>query len=180
MKIEYWFEMPNKWTFKQPKLRKFILKFIPINSLVLIPFAGEYRFPNRLDNTKFIYNDINLKIKADYHLEAWDLRDVFQKETFDCIIADPPFSLNQFYAQYNKAKKEGTEKDFRTDMNKWRDTSNYLLKTNGVYIQLGYNTHGIKNAEKIGLGICQTGSDHNDILILIQKKYNNLVKILEF
>jgi hypothetical protein len=170
--------MPNKWTFKQPKLLKFISKYIPYNSKVLIPFAGEFRFGS-LDNNQYFYNDINKEIKADYNIDAIDLKDYFEKHYFDCIIADPPFSLNLFYAKYAKAKKEGTEATFRTEINKWKDTAQYLLKPNGIYIQLGYNTNGIRNANKIALGICQIGSVHNDILILVQQKNNTLNEFLK-
>jgi DNA modification methylase len=172
MKFEYFFEMPSKWTFKQKKLRKFILKYIPNDSIVLIPFAGKYRFPNRLDNTRFIYNDNNPEIEADYHLEAWDLDQVFENEYFDCIIADPPYSIFQFYAKYTKAKKEGKEADFKADYIKWKEVAYKMLKHSGIYIQLGYNSTGINLdlADKIALGICCNGSTHNDILILVQKK----------
>lgn len=176
IKFKYWFEMPHKYTFKQPKLRKFVLKYIPPNSLVLNAFAGKYRFPkNRFDNTKFVYNDINDDIDADYHLEAWNLDSIFPEENFDCIIADPPFSLFQFYAKYTKAKKEGTEENFRADYNKWRDTAYFLLKPLGVYIELGYNTVGLgkDRSQKIAIGICCQGSSRNDILITVQKKIKN-------
>ena len=167
--------MPNKWTFKQPKLLKFISKFIPYNAKVLIPFAGHYRF-GKIDNSIFIYNDLNLEIKADFNIEAYKLIDCFNSHYFDCIIADPPFSHFQFYRAYNRAKKKGNEKNFRIGINKWRDTADYLLKPNGIYIELGYNSVGLgkKRSKKIALGICCNGSAHNDILIVVQRKFNNL------
>lgn len=171
MDIEYWFEMPNKWTFKQKKLRKFILKYIPENSNVLIPFAGMYRF----DKTKkctFIYNDLNPKIKANHNIDAYLLKEKFPKHYFDVIIADPPFTHFQWFRKYNKAKKEGNEKEFKTDINKWRETANYLLKNNGIYTELGFNSSGLRKnyAKKIALGICCLGGSHNDVLILVQQK----------
>ena len=77
MKIKYWFEMPNKWTFKQPKLLRFISKYIPKNAKVLVPFAGKFRF-GTIDNSEFIYNDINPKINADYHVNAIELKSIFE------------------------------------------------------------------------------------------------------
>ena len=171
MDIEYWFEMPNKWTFKQKKLREFILKYIPKNSNVLIPFAGQYRF-DKSNNCKFIYNDLNHEIKADYNIAAWKLKNIFNHECFDVIIADPPYTHFQWFRKYNKAKKEGNEKNFKTDITLWRETVNYLLTNNGIYIELGFNSSGLKKiyAEKIALGICCLGGSHNDILILVQQK----------
>ena len=171
MKIEYWFEMPNKWTFKQPKLLSFISKFIPYNAQVLIPFAGYFRF-GQIDNSKFTYNDLNKDIDVDYNMEAYRLKERFPNAFFDCIIADPPYSHYQGKKSYS-----GYNIQRITD---WRRTANYLLKPNGIYIELGYNSSGLgkDKAEKIALGVCCLGGSHNDILILVQKKYNNLNECL--
>lgn len=167
MKLKYWFEMPNKWTFKQPKLLSFISNYIPSNSKVLIPFAGKSKFGS-IDGSEFIYNDINPEIRADYHMNATELKNVFEKETFDCIITDPPFT-------YAKARTLYKNKSALI-ITKWRDTAFFLLKPNGIYIELGYDSNGLgkKRAMKIALGVCCLGALHHDILIVIQKKYNNL------
>jgi len=163
MKIEYWFEMPNKWTFKQKKLRSFILKFIKENDIVLIPFAGIYRFEN-MKNCKFIYNDLNPEIKANFNVEAYKLKYFFKKEKFDVIITDPPYTHYQSLTEYNGHKIQC--------ITRWRKTANYLLKKGGIYIELGYNSTGLRKeiADKIALGICCLGGSHNDILILVQRK----------
>lgn len=109
MKIEYWFEMPNKWTFKQKKLLSFISKYIPKNAKILIPFAGKFRFGS-IDGSIFIYNDIDFSLNTEYHMKAYKLKDFFDKHYFDSIIADPPFSHFQFYRSYNKAKKKEMKK----------------------------------------------------------------------
>ena len=147
MKMEYWFEMGNKWTFKQPKLLKFILKYIPHNSKVLIPFAGKYRF-GTIDNTKYIYNDINPEIKANHNIEAYKLAWLYPKHFFDCIISDPPFTHNQTFINYSFHKNKNINP--RKTIKRWRNVANYLLKTEGIYIELGYNSTGLikKTAEK--------------------------------
>ena len=182
--IDYWWEMPNKYTFRQPKVLRFVSRFIPKfsipktnppkPSLNLIAFAGVFRF-GTIDNSTFIYNDSNTTIKADYHLDAHLLKDHFPKYHFDSIIADPPFSMFQFYKNYSEAKKKGELDDFKIGINRWRETAEYLLKPNGIYIELGYNSTGLpmQIAEKIALGICCCGSTHNDILILVQKKLDS-------
>ncbi|KKM87618.1 hypothetical protein LCGC14_1267020 [marine sediment metagenome] len=163
MDIEYWFEMPNKWTFMQKKLRQFILKYIPKNSKVLIPFAGEYRF-NKIKNCTHIYNDLNPEINADYNMDAYLLKELFPKCYFDVIIADPPYTHEQVLRKHYGYKIKS--------ISLWRKTAYYLLKPDGIYIELGYNSSGLrkKYAEKIALGICCLGAQHNDILILVQQK----------
>ena len=172
MKIEYWFEMPNKWTFKQPKLLSFISKYIPKNSKILIPFAGKFRFGD-MDNSEFIYNDINHEMNIDYNIEAHLLRNEFKKGYFDCIIADPPYTHYQAITIYNNKKLQ--------KISLWRETANYLLKTNGIYIELGYNSTGLRKeiTKKIALGVCCLGGSHNDILIIVQRKHNNLSKFID-
>ncbi len=172
MKLEYWFEMPNKWTFKQKKLLSFISKFIPRDSKILIPFAGEFRF-GTIDGSTFIYNDINPKIQANHNINAYKLVWLYGKASFDCIIADPPYSMfaaHRFYRQYGY-----------TEITYWRKAADFLLKPNGIYIELGWNSSGLRKeiAEKIALGVCCTGGNHRDILILIQKKYNNLENFIK-
>lgn len=160
--------MPNKWTFKQNKLLNFILKYLPENRNVLIPFAGQYRFTKyESKGCTFTYNDINVDMEAGYHVEAWRLRKILHEESFGCIIADPPYTHYQGTKSYSGFKVQRI-----TD---WRKTANYLLKPNGIYIELGYNSTGLRQeiAEKIALGICCLGGSHNDILIVVQKKYND-------
>lgn len=162
MEIEYWWEMPNKWTFRQPKLISFIKKYIPQNSKVLIPFAGIYKFND--DINEYIYNDINDSIDADLHMDAYLLKDWFKKEYFDCIISDPPYTHYQAITNYKNRRLQR--------ITLWRDTAYYLLKPEGIYIELGYNSTGLRKekAEKIALGICNNGGSHNDILIIVQRK----------
>jgi len=162
--LEYWFEMPNRWTFEMPKLRAFVGKYIPYGGDVLIPFAGRYRFPNRLDGSSFYYNDLNPKIKAGTNMEAYLLKDHYPARMFDCIIADPPYSHYQGTIRYDGHQLQS--------ITRWRETADFLLKKGGTYIELGFNSTGLRQeiAEKIALGICCMGGSHNDILIIVQKK----------
>jgi len=154
--------MPNKWTFQMKKLRTFILKYIP-EGKILVPFAGLYRFIEK-NNREYIYNDLNPDIKADFNLHGYELSKEFKDKSFDCIIADPPYSHYQGKVSYSGYKVQRI-----TD---WRKTAFRLLKNNGIYIELGFNSTGLRKflAEKIALGICCLGGSHNDILIIVQRK----------
>ena len=85
-------------------------------------------------------------------------------ETFDVIIADPPYSYYQAVIRYENKRLQ--------KITRWRQTADYLLKKGGIYIELGYNSSGLRKniAKKIALGICCNGGSHNDILVLVQKK----------
>ncbi|KKN53336.1 hypothetical protein LCGC14_0603060 [marine sediment metagenome] len=168
MELEYWFEMPNKWTFRMKKLRKFITNFIyelPKGSEILIPFAGMYRFDKFIfSDYNFIYNDINLNIESTHNINAYKLVWLYERESFNCIIADPPYSV---YAAHKYYKLHNY-----TEITVWRKAADYLLKPGGIYIELGWNSSGLRKsiANKISLGVCCTGGNHRDILILVQRK----------
>lgn len=161
--------MPSKWTFLQPLLFEYVLSHIPENTNVLIPFAGKYRITEyEGKGCKYVYNDLNPDIEADYHMEAYKLREIFKKESFGCIVADPPYTHYQGTKSYSGFKCQRI-----TD---WRNTANYLLKPGAIYIELGYNSTGLRMeiAKKIALGVCCIGGSHNDILILVQQKFGKL------
>lgn len=153
------FEMPDKWTFRMKKIRRFIMKFVR-GELILVPFAGKYRFhsPDRV----FIYNDINLEIPADHHVDASLLYERIEPESIDTIIADPPYSHYQAITNYGNDRLQ--------KISIFRRNVKGLLKVGGTYIELGYNSTGIKSFEKVALGICNLGGSHNDILVLVQRK----------
>jgi len=167
MELKYWFEMLNRWTFRMKKLRKFITDFIyklPKGSKILLPFAGKYRFDEFIfDNYTFVYNDINLNIKSTHNIDAYKLVWLYEKESFDCIIADPPYSMYAAHRYYRHGY---------TEITIWRKSANFLLKPGGIYIELGWNSSGLRKniAKKISLGVCCTGGNHRDILILVQQK----------
>jgi len=155
--------MPNTSTFEMPKLREFVERYLPNFGIILVPFAGTYRFDAGLGRV-YVYNDLNPDIKADHHVEAADLVDLYGEEYFDAIIADPPYTHTQAHREYNGIRVQ--------KMTPWRIAADKLLKPGGIYIELGYNSTGLRKkiAEKIALGICCCGGGHNDILTLVQRK----------
>ena len=163
IKIEYWFDWPNKYTFYQKGVLKFISKFIPKGSKVLVPFAGKFRF-GQIDGSEFIYNDINPEISAEHHIDAYKLVWLYKKGFFDCIIADPPYTIRKAIEIYKNEK--------HMKICRFRDSVRYLLRLGGIYIELGYNSNGIYGFEKLALGICNVGIKRHDILIIVQKKPN--------
>lgn len=151
---------------------KFISKFIPKGSKVLVAFAGKFRF-GQIDGSKFIYNDINPEIQADHHLDAYKLVWLYKKGYFDCIIADPPYTIRKAIEIYKNRK--------HMKICRFRDSADYLLRPRGIYIELGYNSSGIWGYKKIALGICNVGINRHDIFVIVQEKEiaNNLDKFLK-
>lgn len=143
---------------------RFISKYIPKNSKILVPFAGKFRF-GQIDGSEFIYNDINPEIQADHHIDAYKLVWLYPKGYFDCIIADPPYTIRKAIEIYKNRK--------HMKICRFRDSARYLLRPGGIYIELGYNSSGLWGLEKIALGICNVGVNRHDIIIIVQKKSNH-------
>ena len=63
---------------------------------ILHPFGGKAQYGIRVD--------INLEVNPDYIGDAHDLN-MFQKETFDLVILDPPYSEEYNKKMYNQTGK---------------------------------------------------------------------------
>lgn len=165
MKIEYWKGWNHKWTFLDKNTIRFISKYIPFKSKILIPFAGKFRFGN-IDGSKFYYNDINPNLNANHHIDAYKLVWLYKQNSFDCIIADPPYSIRKAVEVYKNKKHM---KLFR-----FHESMDWLLRPGGIYIELGYDSSGLNGYENIALGIYNPGIKIHDVLIIIQKKPNQI------
>jgi hypothetical protein len=167
MKFQYWFEMPNQWTFIMPKIQQYLLKIVQKHQKILIPFAGEYRFPKM--EKHWIYIDIEPN-KPQPYIQGNTLN-VLPKlqEKFDLIISDPPYSFFQAHTTYKN-------KDL-ISMTAIKEEYNRLLVGGGQIISFGFNSTGMgkkRGFTKIELSIVNQGGNHNDILILLEQKHFNL------
>src|SRR4051812_31023363 len=93
--IERIWEMPRKWTFQMPKLRKWVEERIEGHTLNM--FGGTVRISGT------VHNDIAPELcqgedlnRDAYRLEGWlDL-----ENAFDTVIFDPPYSAHQAVVSY--------------------------------------------------------------------------------
>jgi len=167
MKFQYWFDMPNKWTFNMTKINRYLAKVIQHHKKILIPFAGEYRF-TEFPFLEFIYCDIEENLPKPYLKgNIMDLLPTLGK--FDLIISDPPYSMHQAHISYNN-------KDM-IQMTALKLQYDDHLENHGEIIHFGFNSTGM--AKKRGyvkheLCIVNGGGEHNDILILREQKQHLL------
>jgi len=163
MIIERIFEMPNKWTFQMPKLRKWVLQWLPVGGKVLNIFAGKTKLNEY--NGAIIYNDINPDLDVDYHYDAMEISKYFEPKSFDAILFDPPYTYHQTTRQYGgkthiivtKAKMEADK----------------LLKAGGIVVSLGFNSTGFskkRGYKKLGILLVNCGGEHNDIIVTVEQK----------
>ena len=77
--------MPNKNTFTIPPIKEIIERNIVGKMVVADPFANENKFGT-------ITNDLDKQYDTDYHLDALDFLRMFDNETVDVVLFDPPYS----------------------------------------------------------------------------------------
>ena len=108
MIIKRIFAMPNSNTFTIQPIRNLVDKYIYGKSVD--PFANTSRLAS-------ITNDLNLEYKTDYHLDALGFLKMFETESIDCVLYDPPYSLRQVSECYKNVGIEVTQETTRSDWN---------------------------------------------------------------
>ena len=101
--------MPNSKTFKINCIKDLILKYRNVlhNSnggrlKIIDPFANESSISQYLINDNYISNDLDTDYKTDYNLEAQDFLQLFDSNSIDMILYDPPYSGRQVAECYKK------------------------------------------------------------------------------
>jgi len=157
MKFKYLLQPPRKWTFEQPKLRKWIEEHC--EGKVLNLFAGKTKL--NIDEYRV---DSNNEFNPDLVIDALK----FLKTTnmkFDTIILDPPYSLRKSYEKY-QGHYIGS---------KWtqiRRAIPRVCKNNTRVISLGYNSQGMSKTlgfKKVAICLVCHNGDHNDTIVTVEE-----------
>ena len=105
MEIKRVWAMANSKTFIIKPINELIHKYIDkIEGVIIDPFANE----NKLAG---ITNDLDKKYDTTYHLDAIDFLKLFDNESVDVILFDPPYSPRQVSECY---KKLGQSVNYKT------------------------------------------------------------------
>lgn len=160
--------MPNKNTFLIRPFAHLIGKYIK-DGVWIDPFCRNSIFKN-----KCVTNDLNPNIIADYNLDALEFLQLFDDNSVDGVLLDPPYSPRQVKDSYDSIGKKVTAKD--TKISFWTNIKNEIarvVKSNGTVITFGWNTNGIgkkNNFKSIEILIVSHGSMHNDTLAVVEIK----------
>lgn len=122
----------GRWTFKTRKVREALLPYL--EGRVLNAFAGKTRLDAHKRGIEEVRNDLNPERDADYHLDAVDLGDEFDEESFDVIVLDPPFDQSQADEHYDGMHAR--------DMGAIRKSVGPLVKPGGRIVEFGWNLWG--------------------------------------
>lgn len=164
--IERIWAMPNKNTFEIKPIKELILDEYT-EGLWIDPFANRNKIAS-------ITNDLNPEYDTDYHMDALDFLKMFDDNSVDGILYDPPYSPRQVSECYNNVGMNVTWDTTKASFwgNHKREISR-ILKTGGKVITFGWNSGGIGN--KYGFEIKRIlmvphGGWHNDTICTVEIK----------
>lgn len=157
--------MPNSNTFDIKPIKELIEKYI--YGVVIDPFANK----NRLAT---ITNDLDIIYDTDYHMDALDFLRMFDNNSVDCVLYDPPYSPRQVSECYSKLGKTVDMKT--TQASYWSNQKkeiSRIVKKDGIVITCSWNSGGI--GKKYGFEIVEIllvahGGWHNDTIVTVDRK----------
>lgn len=165
--------MPNKNTFSIKPIKDLIEKQISLINLniktpvIIDPFANNNKFAN-------ITNDLNPEYDTNYHMDALDFLKMFDNNSVDMVLFDPPYSPRQVSECYKKLDKTVNFKT--TQSSYWSNLKKEIariVKTDGIVISFAWNSGGI--GKSLGFKIKEIllaphGGWHNDTICTVEKK----------
>lgn len=164
--IEREWAMPNKNTFDIKPIKQLINEEITDGTWI-DPFANRNKIAS-------ITNDLNLEFDTDYHLDALDFLKMFDSDSIDGVLYDPPYSPRQVSECYNDVGYNVTWDTTKSSFwgNHKREISR-IVKKGGKVITFGWNSGGIGN--KYGFEIERIllvphGGWHNDTICTVEVK----------
>lgn len=169
IKITKSWAMPNKNTFSIKPIRELLNRYIKPELLSIDAFANN-------SNIATITNDIDTLYHTDYNLDALDFYKLFDSNSVDIVLYDPPYSSRQVSEIYRKLDKTV---DFETTSARyWRlqkDEISRILKPSGICISFDWNSNGIGKCRgfyTMEILLVAHGGKHNDTIVTVEKKIN--------
>ena len=174
--------MPNSKTFKIKCIKDIISRYLPVNGIIIDPFANECSIKNIiLPNVKYVSNDLDTEFKTDYNLEAQDFMKLFECDSIDLVLFDPPYSGRQVSECYKKLGKTVTMSDTNSGyFVKFKEQISRITKNNGIVITFGWSSNGV--GKKYGFEIVEIllvahGGNHNDTIVVVEKKIQTKLEV---
>lgn len=135
--------------------------------MIIDPFANNSKIAT-------VTNDLNPDFNTDFHLDAFDFLKMFDNNSIDVVLCDPPYSTRQVSESYKNVGKEVTALDTSANWRKKHlDEIQQILKPNGIAICFGWNTNGVgktRGFEMVEVLIVAHGGSHNDTLCTVEIK----------
>lgn len=167
MKINRVWAMPNSRTFSIKPIKELLSRIVKVGEAWIDPFANESKIAT-------ITNDLNPEYDTDYHMDALDFLKMFEDNSVDGVLYDPPYSLRQISECY---KNVGLPVMMKTTQSSWRskhlDEIRRIVKPNGKVVSFGWNSSGVgkvRGFEIEEILLVAHGGSHNDTIVTVERK----------
>ena len=163
------FAFPNKNTFSIPPITKLLEEEIT-EGVWVDPFVRNSCFKDRMALT----NDLNPEFEADHHMDAIDFLQMFEDESVDGVLLDPPYSPRQVKECYNAVGRVVTQEDTQSSFyRKIKQEIARITKPDAKVIRFGWVSSGI--GPKFGFTMTKImlvwhGGNHNDTIVTVEIK----------
>lgn len=159
--------MPNKNTFDIKPIKELILKYSNGKNKIIDPFANKNKIAN-------ITNDLDNSFETDYNLDAYDFLKLFDDNSVDMVLYDPPYSPRQVSESYKKLNMSvNTQTTQASYWSKQKKEISRIVEKDGIVITCGWNSGGIGKSngfEIIEILLVAHGGWHNDTIITVERK----------
>lgn len=167
MKIERKWSMPNKNTFDIKPIKELLKNEVDNSESWIDPFANKNKIAT-------ITNDLNPEYDTTYHMDALEFLKMFDDNSIDGVLYDPPYSPRQVSECYKHVGYNVTQETTRASFwgNHKKEISR-IVKPGGKVITFGWNSGGI--GMKYGFEIQHIllvphGGWHNDTICTVEIK----------
>lgn len=167
MKIERKWSMPNKNTFDIKPIKELLKNEVDNSKIWIDPFANKNKIAT-------ITNDLNPEYDTTYHMDALEFLKMFDDNSVDGVLYDPPYSPRQVSECYKHVGYNVTQETTRASFwsNHKKEISR-IVKPGGKVITFGWNSGGI--GMKYGFEIKNIllvphGGWHNDTICTVEIK----------
>lgn len=171
MKIERKWAMPSRWTFTIKPIKDLLQEEVGsgmfLQSTWVDPFAG-------MNSPAQETNDLNPERKTKYHMEAIDFLKMFEDESVDGVLFDPPYSPRQVKKCYEgiglNCTSAQTKQSFYSDA---KNEIQRILKKGGKVICFGWTSMGCgknRGFEMTRILLVPHGGSKNDTIVTVEIK----------
>lgn len=157
--------MPNKNTFSIKPIEELIHKYA--FGRIVDPFANS----NKIGT---ITNDLDPALDTDYHMDALEFLKLFDDQSVNTVLYDPPYSPRQVSECYKKLNKSVNISTTQSSYwSRQKEQISRIVKPGGIVISCSWNSGGI--GKKYGFEIVEIlmvphGGWHNDTIVVVEKK----------
>lgn len=178
IRIDRIWSMPSRNTFDINPIKALLEEEVDRSLLWIDPFANTARIAR-------ITNDLNPEYNTDYHMDAADFLKMFDDESVDGILYDPPYSPRQVSECYHgvgiNVTSEMTQASFWSEQ---KQQMSRIVKLGGKVICFGWNSGGV--GMKYGFDMKRIllvphGGYRNDTIVTVEVKVGremNAIKLV--